>query len=103
MTDRDLTVQAKEPFPLQDASVSVHHNRKQAGMPVTGRANYCQQPPVGNEGSSPLTLTDFRLVAELGRVLLFSWEELELFSSSSSSSSKLMLLEMPAVSREQQG
>lgn len=42
---------------------------------------------------------DFLLVAELGRVLLFSWEELELFSSSSSSSSKLMLLEMPTVSR----
>lgn len=50
--------------------------------------------------ASSLTLTDFLLVAELGRVLLFSWEELELFSSSSSSSSKLMLLEMPAVSRD---
>lgn len=47
-----------------------------------------------------LTLTDFRLVAELGRVLLFSWEELELFSSSSSSSSsKLMLLETPGRGR----
>lgn len=57
--------------------------------------------PLGNEGSSSLTLMDFLLVAELGRVLLFSWEELELFSSSSSSSSKLMLLEMPMVSREQ--
>jgi len=35
-------------------------------------------------------------VAEPGRVLLFSWEELELSaSSSSSSSSKFMLLEMP--------
>lgn len=43
-------------------------------------------------------------MAELGRVLLFSWEELELFSSSSSSSSsKLMLLEMPGVCREQEG
>lgn len=42
-------------------------------------------------------------MAELGRVLLFSWEELELFSSSSSSSSKLMLLEMPTVSRVQVG
>lgn len=43
---------------------------------------------------------DFLLAAELGRVLLFSWEELELFSSSSSSSSsKLMLLEMPGPGR----
>lgn len=51
-----------------------------------------------------LTLTDFLLVAELGRVLLFSWEELELFSSSSSSSSsKLMLLEMPGPRREEEG
>lgn len=50
--------------------------------------------------ASSLTLADFLLVAELGRVLLFSWEELELFSSSSSSSSKLMLLEMPTVSRD---
>ena len=50
--------------------------------------------------SSSLTLVDFLLVAELGRVLLFSWEELELFSSSSSSSSsKLMLLEMPGPGR----
>lgn len=60
-------------------------------------------PPSGDEGSSSLTLMDFLLVAELGRVLLFSWEELELFSSSSSSSSKLMLLEMPTVSRGQVG
>lgn len=43
-----------------------------------------------------LTLLDFLLVAEPGRVLLFSCEELELSSSSSSSSSsKFMLLEMP--------
>lgn len=50
--------------------------------------------------SSSLTLADFLLVAELGRVLLLSWEELELFSSSSSSSSsKLMLLEMPGPGR----
>ena len=48
-------------------------------------------------------MTDFLLVAELGRVLLFSWEELELFSSSSSSSSKLMLLEMPMVNRDHGG
>lgn len=45
---------------------------------------------------SPLTLLDFLLVAEPGRVLLFNCEELELSSSSSSSSSsKFMLLEMP--------
>lgn len=47
---------------------------------------------------------DFLLVAELGRVLLFSWEELELFSSSSSSSSsKLMLLETPGPQRSGKG
>lgn len=55
--------------------------------------------PLGLE-APPLTLVDFLLVAELGRVLLFSWEELELFSSSSSSSSKLMLLETPGPGRE---
>lgn len=45
---------------------------------------------------SLLTLLDFLLVADPGRVLLFNCEELELSSSSSSSSSsKFMLLEMP--------
>lgn len=44
-----------------------------------------------------LTLHDFLLVAEPGRVLLLSCEELELISSSSSSSSsKFILLDIPS-------
>lgn len=47
-----------------------------------------------------LTLHDFLLVAEPGRVLLLSCEELELISSSSSSSSsKFILLDIPAPMR----
>lgn len=65
---------------------------------MTSPGNTTGHPPTGPE-SSLLTLMDFLLAAELGRVLLFSWEELELFSSSSSSSSKLMLLEMPGPGR----
>lgn len=59
-------------------------------------------PPTRGHGRllpEPLTLVDFLLVAELGRVLLFSWEELELLSSSSSSSSRLVLPETPAGQR----
>lgn len=47
--------------------------------------------------SEALTLHDFLLVAEPGRVLLLSCEELELISSSSSSSSsKFILLDIPS-------
>lgn len=66
---------------------------------MTSPLNTDTHPPARHKSCS-LTLMDFLLVAELGRVLLFNWEELELFSSSSSSSSsKLMLLEMPGPGR----
>lgn len=66
---------------------------------MTSPLNTDTHPPARQKSCS-LTLMDFLLVAELGRVLLFNWEELELFSSSSSSSSsKLMLLEMPGPGR----
>lgn len=48
-----------------------------------------------------LTLHDFLLVAEPGRVLLLSCEELELISSSSSSSSsKFILLDIPSYKKD---